>query len=244
MSGRAEIRLGRLEEVVRRQSVETPGGYAAIALARRDGLLASASFLSGERLEAPRRSSVASITKPITASAVRQLVETGDVMEATGFDPRDPGPDPLPPKGTFPIEDLTPDELVALGAALTLPGGGLWSTPEDVATFGRALLLSGGVGDARILGPASIARMTRPETHDVRMFETGETVHSGLGLGLPGLSEDSPASRSAFGHTGATGSALLVDPGNDLVVGYLRNWWGVSMAATDEAIAAVYTELA
>ncbi|HEX2843794.1 MAG TPA: serine hydrolase domain-containing protein [Candidatus Limnocylindria bacterium] len=161
-------------------------------------------------------------------------------MNATSFDSRDPGPEPLPPQGSFVLDDLAPDQLVTMMAGLAMPGGGLWSTPEDVANFGRAMLLGGEIGGAQVLTPLSLERMIRLETGGLREFGTGEPVHYGLGWSLPGLAGGSPASQSAFGHGGATGSALLVDPAHDLVIVYLRNWWGVSSDATDEAVAAVY----
>ena len=37
---------------------------------------------------------------------------------------------------------------------------------------------------------------------------------------------------------------IAIDPARDLVIVYLRNWWGVSSDATDEAVAAVYATLA
>ncbi len=341
--------ISHVERLVRWQSRETPGGYVGVAVARSDAPTASVSFLHGERLRAPRRSSVASITKPITATAVMQLVEehklaldepiatyvpefapmppsgatsaravtirhvlshtsglsdlpdevlrqlpptaaamVGAVahqrlrfepgtayayasepwyllsaiiervsgasyrdhvrrrileplgMRATTFDPREPGPAALPPGGASVVGDRPADEVVALMAGLAMPGGGLWSTPEDVATFGRALLISGTIDGVPILGRRSLERMTRLETARVPGFNAGEPVHYALGWNRPALSGRSPASESAFGHTGATGSALVIDPAHDLVVVHLRNWWGVSMDATDEAIAAVY----
>lgn len=340
--------IDSVEEVIRRHSIETPGGYAALAVARGDGLVTSSAFLRGGRLTSPRRSLIASLTKPMTATAVMQLVEAGKVdldepismyvpafeplppparadvgpvtvrhilshtsglsdlsdlelrrhltpmamldavsrqrlrfapgtayayaseawyllsaviervsgtpypaylrervlaplrMDATSFDPRDPGPEPLPPQGSFVLDDVTPDEVVTRMAGLAMPGGGLWSTPEEVAIFGRAMLLGGEIGGAQVLTPLSLERMIRLETGALREFGTGEPVHYGLGWSLPGLAGGSPASQSAFGHGGATGSALLVEPAHDLVIVYLRNWWGVSSDATDEAVAAVY----
>lgn len=341
-----------VEETIRRHSLETPGAYAALALARRAGPLVSMAFLRGERLASSRRSAIASLTKPITATALMQLVEAGHVglddpiaaripefdpgpppgmttarpvtirhvlshtsglsdlpdielrrrhptpatmleavcrqrlrfepgtayayasdpwyllssiiervsgmpypeylrerilaplgMDATSFDPRDPGPQALLPEGSFPLEDLTAEEIAAVMAPLAMPGGGLGSTPEDMAAFGRAMLSGGGIGDIRLLRPASLQRMARLETGDVREFGTDAPAHYGLGWSLPGLAGDSPASASAFGHGGATGSALLIDPDNDLVIVYLRNWWGVSSDATDEAVGVVYESL-
>ena len=67
--------------------------------------------------------------------------------------------------------------------------------------------------------------------------QSTSTDEHGLGWGLaPG----SGASPSAIAHSGATGSILVVDPAQDLVIVYLRNWWGASMNATTQAVEAVY----
>jgi CubicO group peptidase (beta-lactamase class C family) len=67
--------------------------------------------------------------------------------------------------------------------------------------------------------------------------QSASTDEHGLGWGLaPG----SGASPSAIAHSGATGSILVVDPAQDLVIVYLRNWWDASMDATTQAVEAVY----
>ena len=85
--------------------------------------------------------------------------------------------------------------------------------------------------------------MTRPHTNDVRERGTGRDPGYGLGWGLPWLGRASPSGALSFGHTGATGSTLIVDPANDLVVVYLRNDWSAPMTLTDEAVQAVYGAL-
>ena len=72
---------------------------------------------------------------------------------------------------------------------------------------------------------------------------TGRDPHYGLGWGLPGLGRGTPSSASSFGHAGATGSLLVVDPAYDLVFVHLRNDWGASMRASDEVLQAVYGAL-
>jgi CubicO group peptidase (beta-lactamase class C family) len=164
-------------------------------------------------------------------------------MPATSFDPRDDGPPSLPLEGTIGPPGL-PNELVApIFIALAMPGGGLWSTPADVIRFGLAMLGGGTLDGARILGRPFVDLMTRDHTPFVDELDTGRSPHYGLGWGRPGLQRGSPASPSAFGHGGASGSCLLVDPGHDLVVVYLRNDWGAPVTATDEAVQAVYGAL-
>lgn len=334
--------------LAREQSRGTPGRYVGLAVAAR-GTIRSAAFLDGRELEHQPRSSIASITKPITATAVMQLVEAGALdldapvdtyinelsprspdgiarpsavtaagvlshtggltdlpddelfaleptpeamlraisatklaydpgtehryasepwyllsaaierisglpfatfvsqrileplgMSDTGFDPAADGPEALPPLGAFGGPGLSPEERMPLFTSLVMPGGGLWSTPDDVLRFGRAMLHGGTLDGVQILDNRSVEVMTSSRTDGLVHPDTGEPVRYGLGWALqPGWG----ASASAFWHSGSTGSLLLVDPGHDLVVVYLRNWWGVSSEATNEAISAVYAWL-
>lgn len=79
MSSDAPAQLRDVVELVRQQSTITPGGYAAIAVADARAPIEVAAFVRGQRQDPPPRTSVASITKPITATAVMQLVQAGRV---------------------------------------------------------------------------------------------------------------------------------------------------------------------
>ncbi len=97
---------------------------------------------------------------------------------------------------------------------------GLFSTAADLSRFCRMLLNGGSLGAARILSPATVARMTAPSTpagmRDVR-----------------GLGWDIDSSYSAnrgelfpigsFGHTGFTGTSLWLDPRTKSYVIFLSN---------------------
>jgi CubicO group peptidase (beta-lactamase class C family) len=86
---------------------------------------------------------------------------------------------------------------------------GLFSTGHDLAVFCRALLSGGGYGPARILGPDFVELLLTPP---------------GLGFAL-----DQPwfmgelAGRGAAGHTGFTGTSLVLDPATDSFVILLAN---------------------
>ncbi|QJS14575.1 beta-lactamase family protein [Streptomyces argyrophyllae] len=86
---------------------------------------------------------------------------------------------------------------------------GLFSTAPDLAVFCRALLAGGSYGPARILGPDYVELLFTPP---------------GLGFRL-----DQPwfmgelAGRGAAGHTGFTGTALILDRATDTFLVLLAN---------------------
>jgi CubicO group peptidase (beta-lactamase class C family) len=345
-------RLDRAFDVVARQVADGRATYAALAVARHDGPVRSTAYHRDGELDPPPRTLIASVTKPITATAVLQLVEAGAIvlnellttylpefsprspddtrapgpitlwhvlthtagltdapdefflsgvpspptmlericrdplrfapgtayaytsdsfyvlsaliertsglayaeylrarifeplgMSTTTFDPSEPGPPQLPLEGTLGPAGLPQDLVVAAFISLAMPGGGLWSTPQDLVRFGMAMLGRGTLDGTRILGRPFLDLMTREHTAGIGELGTGRRPGYGLGWDRPGLQGHSPASPSAFGHSGATGSYLLIDPDNDLVVVYLRNEWDVSQTAMHEAIQAVYGAL-
>lgn len=135
------------------------------------------------------------------------------------------------------------EPALAYLSSIEMPGGGLWSTAADLVAFGRAMLAGGRLGSVRVLDTALVELMTREHTAGIVDEATGLPAHYGLGWGKPGLSGWSPASAAAFGHGGATGSRLLVDPQADLVAVYLANDWQGSIVPSQEAIQAVYAAL-
>lgn len=102
---------------------------------------------------------------------------------------------PLPVRGRFP----------------PLPGGGLFSTAEDLARFCRLLLQRGELDGRRYLSERAFQLLTTIQTGDEpagsRGWGFGAGVIRGPGDGLAG--EVSPGS---FGHSGASGCLLIVDP--------------------------------
>ncbi|MFE6483601.1 serine hydrolase domain-containing protein [Streptomyces sp. NPDC057757] len=86
---------------------------------------------------------------------------------------------------------------------------GLFSTARDLAVFCRTILAGGSYGPARILGPDLVELMLTPP---------------GLGFAL-----DQPwfmgglAGRGAAGHTGFTGTSLVLDPATDTFLVLLAN---------------------
>ncbi|QDT25196.1 Esterase EstB [Gimesia panareensis] len=95
---------------------------------------------------------------------------------------------------------------------------GLFSTAEDLAVYAQMMLNQGQYEETRVLKPETIDIMTRgyPVVDDIR------------GLGWDSLSRYSSNrgdlfSRRAFGHGGFTGTAIWMDPAQDLFVIFLSN---------------------
>jgi CubicO group peptidase (beta-lactamase class C family) len=123
---------------------------------------------------------------------------------------------------------------------LRLAGGGLWSSAADLLRFGRAMLAGGELEGARVLAPAFVDLATR----EITVGGLGASAdrltdeHYAIGWGKRGAA--SPASASAFGHGGMSGTRLWIDPAHDLVFVYLSGVWGLPAAPVDAALNAVY----
>ena len=95
---------------------------------------------------------------------------------------------------------------------------GLFSTAEEVGRFGQIMLDFGATPHGAVLGRRTVAEATRDQTGQLEEAR-------GLGWrcrrGSPFMGVR--ASSEAFGHTGFTGTSLLVDPPRALVVVLLTN---------------------
>jgi CubicO group peptidase (beta-lactamase class C family) len=127
---------------------------------------------------------------------------------------------------------------------------GLFSTAADLGVFGQALLNGGAHQGTRILAEATVRTMltnANPGLPAVDPDRPGRSADHGLGVEL-----NQPwfmgalASPRTFGHTGFTGTSLLVDSGRGLVLVLLTNrahpQW--SWSNPDPARAAVASVLA
>ncbi len=188
-------------------------------------------------------------TGQLLPELLRDLVLDPLGMVDTVFDPRPERADRMAPvslgewRGTHLVGREAPVVAAALRdrfTALRLAGGGLWSTAADLLRFGRAMLCGGALDGARILSPAFVDLATREVTvHGLgRAVNRLEDEHYALGWGTRG--ESHPASARAFGHGGASGTRLWVDPEHDLVVVYLSASWGMPSALIDETLFSVY----
>jgi CubicO group peptidase (beta-lactamase class C family) len=133
--------------------------------------------------------------------------------------------------------------LLAAYTQLRLAGGGLWSTADDVLRFGRAILRRGELDGVRVLSPAFVDLMTREVTVNGLGAATDvlHAEHYAVGWAKPGIA--SPASPASFGHGGATGTRLWVDPAHDLVFLYLSGVWEMAHPPINAVHDAVYAAL-
>lgn len=92
-----------------------------------------------------------------------------------------------------------------------IPGGGLFSTARDMSRFARMILREGELDGKRFLSPRSIQEMTRRQT------KPGMATSYGLGW-----AREEPA----FGHGGALGSHLWINPQKSLITLYLTAYGG------------------
>ena len=97
---------------------------------------------------------------------------------------------------------------------------GLFSTADDLAILAQALLNDGALKGARILSPATVIKMTTPQT------PLGSSAVRGLGWDI-----DSPFASNrgelfpfgSFGHSGFTGTSIWIDPFSQTYIIILTN---------------------
>ena len=155
-------------------------------------------------------------------------------MRATTFDPAPGGDVRLAPvRVDLPRLAGVPSEALLAGYTRPAAGGRrpVEHAPSDVLRFGRAILRRGELDGVRVLSPAFVDLMTREVTVNGLGAATDvlRAEHYAVGWGKPGVA--SPASPSAFGHGGATGTRLWVDPAHDLVFVYLSGVWEMAARA-------------
>lgn len=100
-----------------------------------------------------------------------------------------------------------------------VPGGGLFSTAGDLGRFGRMLLNHGALDGRRYLSEAAYQALTTIRTADLATgFSAAQMNHVlGWGLGVfvlrtPHEGASATLSAGTFGHPGAYGTQLIVDP--------------------------------
>jgi uncharacterized protein YbbC (DUF1343 family)/CubicO group peptidase (beta-lactamase class C family) len=97
---------------------------------------------------------------------------------------------------------------------------GLFSTADDLAIYCQMILNGGQYCGARILGPLTVAEMTRPRLVSENGWTRGlgwdinTSFSTNRGDGFP---------LGSFGHTGFTGTSMWIDPASRMFVIFLSN---------------------
>lgn len=165
------------------------------------------------------------LTKQPMDKYVNQLLYQPIGMQTAGFNPRN----------RFAKERIVPTELDTSFRKILLQGhvhdegaamaggvaghAGLFATANDLAIYGQMLLNRGEYGGVRYF---------QPETIDLFTSRQSQTSRRGLGFDRfdPSSKSGYPSKRanaSVFGHTGFTGTAIWIDPRNQLVYIFLSN---------------------
>lgn len=129
--------------------------------------------------------------------------------------------------------------------ALALPSGGYWSTTRDLVAFGQMYLNGGRHGQTRVLGTAAVAAATRVQYEGV---DDGDAirpspVYRGLGFSIVGPGRSGLVPIGTYGHGGATGTRLWIDPVHGLVIVFLTNRWDQDNRWRERALNAFYGSL-
>ena len=101
---------------------------------------------------------------------------------------------------------------------LGVPWGGLFSTPSDFAMLLALFLNEGEIGGVRLLSPAAVRTMTTNRLPTLPEIPEAQRRTQGWGLGWRMIVAAAPSSYCdllsprAFGHTGATGTMVWMDP--------------------------------
>ncbi|RMH60464.1 MAG: hypothetical protein D6677_13695 [Calditrichaeota bacterium] len=127
-------------------------------------------------------------------------------------------PTELLPDGTL-LRGVVHDPMARVVMKGASSNAGLFSTAEDLAVY-AAMLLNRGTGQGRrILSPAAVRAFTSvPRGMDAIGRALTWDVHSPYASNIGDL-----LSPRAFGHTGYTGTSLVIDPEQELAVILLTN---------------------
>jgi CubicO group peptidase (beta-lactamase class C family) len=122
------------------------------------------------------------------------------------------------------------EELEAYARTAKYPGPefGMYSTAADLASLCQMMLDGGTLKGRRILSKMSVALMTENHTLNIKSATTQTPVYQGLGWGLAGdpMNDFPLTSSGSFGHNGAFGTILWIDPKPRLIRIFLTHRFG------------------
>lgn len=168
------------------------------------------------------------IVETVSGQSLRDFAKT-NIFDVLGMEHTDYNPTGEILKRTAPTEHLKKANVVLKGVvhdplAQKLNHGisgnaGLFSDATDLALFSAALLNKGSVNGKRILGPLTVKTMTTIPP---------ELSIYGRALGWDVLSDYSSnqgnlLSPTTYGHTGYTGTSIVIDPENEIAIILLTN---------------------
>ena len=113
-------------------------------------------------------------------------------------------------------------------AKYSAPEFGMYSTAEDLGSFCEMMLNGGTFRGRRILSRMSVAAMTVNHTLNIRSAVTQRPAYHGLGWGLNGdpMNDFPLTTPGSYGHNGAFGSIIWIDPKEGLVRIFLEQLFG------------------
>lgn len=124
------------------------------------------------------------------------------------------------------------EEVEAYGkrAKYSGPEFGMYSTASDLAALCQMMLDGGAFKGRRILSRMSVETMTANHTLNIKSAVTQRPAYQGLGWGLSGdpMSDFPLTSPGSFGHNGAFGAIIWVDPKEGLIRIFLEHRFGFS----------------
>lgn len=133
---------------------------------------------------------------------------------------------------------------------LGAPWGGLLTTPRDLAVFCRMMLAGGAGEDVRLFSPATIAAATTNQLECLREVPEGDRRARPWGFGwrlnwpAHAASYGDLVGPRTYGHWGATGTMLWIDPDRDAAAVILSTrpfeQSGGHLARLSNAIAAAF----
>lgn len=113
-------------------------------------------------------------------------------------------------------------------AKYSAPEFGMYSTAADLAALCQMMLNEGTLKGRRILSRLSVAVMTANHTLNIRSAVTQSPAYQGLGWGLSGdpINDFPLTTAGSYGHNGAFGSIIWIDPQEGLIRVFLEHLFG------------------
>jgi CubicO group peptidase (beta-lactamase class C family) len=108
------------------------------------------------------------------------------------------------------------------------PEFGMYSTAPDLASLCQMMLNGGSFKGKQILSRMAVETMTQNHTLNIKSAITQRPAYQGLGWGLSGdpMNDFPLTSTGSFGHNGAFGAIIWIDPKKDLIRMFLEHRFG------------------